>query len=135
VEPPAQTEQIRFLTNIQRLLAEGLFTATYKYALIAALADLSVEKGDDSGNQLLMSTFVIAEKFVEYYWRHAIPYATTNGQRILRQNTDQLPCDLPCTNRIARWAYEQTENARGLTWLRGDDLFPLSAEWRSHLSA
>lgn len=57
---------------MQRLLAEGLFTATYKYALLAALADLSVELGDDSGGPLPPSTFAIAEKFVEYYWRHAI---------------------------------------------------------------
>jgi hypothetical protein len=66
-------------------LAEGLFTATYKYTLIAALADLSVELGDDSGNPLTLSTFVIAE----YYWRHAISYATATGERVLRQNTGQ----------------------------------------------
>ncbi len=41
---------------------------------------------------------------------------------------DQLPCDLPCTNRIAQWAYEQTETARGLTWIRVDELVKLSAE-------
>jgi hypothetical protein len=87
VRPPAPAEQIRFLANVQRLLAEGLFTATYKYALIAALADLSVELGDDSGKPLRLSTFAIAEKFVEYYWRHAIPYATANGEGVLRQNT------------------------------------------------
>jgi 5-methylcytosine-specific restriction endonuclease McrA len=85
--PPEPSEQIRFLTNIQRLLSEGLFTATYKYALIAALADLSVELGDDSGHPLAVSTFAIAEKFVEYYWRHALPYATANQTRVLRQNT------------------------------------------------
>jgi 5-methylcytosine-specific restriction endonuclease McrA len=85
--PPDPSEQILFLTNIQRLLSEGLFTATYKYALLGALADLSVELGDDSGRALPLSTFAIAEKFVEYYWRHAIPYATANGQRVLRQNT------------------------------------------------
>jgi hypothetical protein len=66
VQPPAPEDQIRFLTNVQRLLAEGLFTATYKYALIAALADLSVELGGDSGSRLPMTTFAIAEKFVEY---------------------------------------------------------------------
>ena len=54
MQPPAPADQIRFLTNVQRLLAEGLFTATYKYALIAALADLSVESGDDSGGPLLL---------------------------------------------------------------------------------
>jgi 5-methylcytosine-specific restriction endonuclease McrA len=87
---PSPADQIRFLTNAQRLLAEGLFTATYKYALMAALADLSVEFGDDSGDPLAVSTFAIAEKFVEYYWRHAIPYTTTsNGERVLRQNTGQ----------------------------------------------
>jgi len=85
--PPTPAEQIRFLTNVQRLLAEGLFTATYKYALIAALTDLSVEVGDDSGRPFPLSTFAIAEKFVEYYWRHATPYATANEARILRQNS------------------------------------------------
>jgi hypothetical protein len=74
---------------VQRLLAEGLFTETYKYAPIAALADLSVELGDDSGSALPLSTFAIAENFVEYYWRHAISYATVNGERVLRQNTGQ----------------------------------------------
>jgi hypothetical protein len=88
VQPPPK-EQIRFLTNVQRLLAEGLFTATYKYALIAALADLSVELGDDSGTPLLLPTFTIAEKFVEYYWRHAVPHASANDERVLRQNTGQ----------------------------------------------
>jgi 5-methylcytosine-specific restriction endonuclease McrA len=89
LSPPTPADQIRFLTNIQRLLAEGLFTATYKYALIAAIADLSVESGDDSGRPLPVTTFVLAEKFVEYYWRHAIPYATVNCKRVLRQNTGQ----------------------------------------------
>jgi 5-methylcytosine-specific restriction endonuclease McrA len=89
VQPPTPADQIRFVNNVQRLLAERLFTATYKYALIAALADLSVELGDDSGNPLLLSTTAIAEKVVEYYWRHAIPYATANGERVLRQNTGQ----------------------------------------------
>ena len=34
------SDQIKFLTNLQRLLAEGSFTATYKYALLSALAML-----------------------------------------------------------------------------------------------
>ncbi len=39
---PSAEKQIRFLNNIQRLFTEGGFTATYKYALLMALADLSV---------------------------------------------------------------------------------------------
>jgi 5-methylcytosine-specific restriction endonuclease McrA len=85
--PPTPADQIQFLTNIQRLLAEGLFTATYKYALLTGLADLSVELGDDLGGPLVLSTFAISEKFVEYYWRHATPYSTTRDARVLKQNT------------------------------------------------
>ncbi len=40
---------------------------------------------------------------------------------------DDLLCDLACTNRIAFWAYSQTEAANGLTWLRADELIALSA--------
>ena len=46
--PPTSDEQIRFMVNIQRLLDEGLFTASYKFALLLALAVLSIEQGDDS---------------------------------------------------------------------------------------
>jgi hypothetical protein len=67
--PPTPREQIQFLTNLQRLLAEGQFTATYKYALLMALADLAIEEGDDSGAPLRIATRAIAEKFIEYYWR------------------------------------------------------------------
>jgi hypothetical protein len=46
---------------------------------------------------------------------------------------NQIPCDLGCTNRIAYWAYEQTEHAGGLTWLRADQLVPLTQHWRHHV--
>lgn len=85
--PPAPEEQIRFLTYIQRLLAEGAFVATYKYALLATLADLAVELGDDTGAALRLPLFAIAEKFIEYYWRHATPYTTATAARVLKQNT------------------------------------------------
>jgi hypothetical protein len=42
-------------------------------------------------------------------------------------------CDLACTNRIAEWAYSQTEAAGGMTWLRGEDLVPLDRSWRNLL--
>ncbi len=78
---------MQFLTNLQRLLAEGLFTATYKYALLATLADLSVELGDDSGSPLVLTSTSIAEKIAEYYWRHATPYAVGENMRVLRQSS------------------------------------------------
>jgi hypothetical protein len=38
---------------------------------------------------------------------------------------------LMASNRVAQWAYAQTEAATGLTWLRADELVPLNAEWRA----
>jgi hypothetical protein len=67
--PPTADEQIRFLVNLQRLLVESLFVATYKFALLLSLADLAVEKGDDTGNPLSIATEEVAEKFVRCYWR------------------------------------------------------------------
>jgi hypothetical protein len=46
---PTPDEQIRFLVNLQRLLDEGLFVASYKFALLLSLVDLFVEKVEPSG--------------------------------------------------------------------------------------
>jgi len=89
MSPPTSEEQLKFLTNLQRLLAEGQFVATYKYALLLTLADIAVESGDDSGNPLKVQTNQISEKFIQYYWRQCMPYIPrtdpASGQ-ILRQN-------------------------------------------------
>ena len=87
--PPTSDEQIRFLVNLQRLLDEGLFVASYKFALLLSLADLSVECGDDSGKPLPLTTEAIAEKFVQYYWRQAMPYPAAKAATVLRQNIGQ----------------------------------------------
>ena len=47
-------------TVAQRLLEEGSFTASYKYALLVALADLAVEKGDGTSAELPISLDEIA---------------------------------------------------------------------------
>jgi len=86
---PTPEEQVLFLRNIQRLLAEGQFVASYKFALLHALADLAVIKGDDSGAPLILPTKDIAEKFIELYWQQCRPFeigGETSGL-ILQQNT------------------------------------------------
>jgi hypothetical protein len=65
--PPTPEEQVLFLRNIQRRLAEGQFVASYKFALLHALADLCVLQGDDTGAPLELKIHDIAEKFVELY--------------------------------------------------------------------
>jgi len=90
VSPPTAEQQLQFLTNLQRLLSEGQFVATYKYALLLALADMAVERGDDTGNPLTISTKLIAEKFIQYYWRQVVPYVPKvdpSAGVVLRQNT------------------------------------------------
>ena len=85
---PTSDQQIAFLTNLQRLLSEGAFVATYKYALLMALADLSVELGQDDDSTLTLTTQQIAEKFAQYYWRQSAPYLPKeSSNRILQQNT------------------------------------------------
>jgi 5-methylcytosine-specific restriction endonuclease McrA len=76
VPPPSPEFQLTFLSKLQRLFAEGDFTATYKHALLIALADLSVEVGVDDGRDLLLTTRQIGERFIQLYWRQATPYGT-----------------------------------------------------------
>lgn len=85
---PTPEEQVQFLRNIQRLLAEGLFVASYKFALIHALADLAVLKGEDTGAPLDLDTKEIAAKFVELYWRQCRPFQLGEERSglILQQN-------------------------------------------------
>ncbi len=81
---PTPEFQIQFLSNVQRLLSDGQFVATYKFALLLALADICVEGGEDTDATLTIHTRKIAEKFIQYYWRQSKPYL---GQGVLRQNT------------------------------------------------
>jgi hypothetical protein len=88
---PTPEVQVQFLRNIQRLLAEGLFVASYKFALVHALADLAVLKGEDTGAPLDLTTTDIAEKFVELYWRQCRPFQLGGAASglILQQNTGE----------------------------------------------
>ena len=70
----SRIDEVTFLRKLQRLLDEGDFVATYKFALLQALADLSVEHEPDPDGSLSISVAQIAEKFIEYYWPQARPY-------------------------------------------------------------
>lgn len=88
---PDAARQIEFLRKLQRILEEGQFTATYKFALVHALADLAVQYGDDSGAPLHLPVRAIAERFVELYWRQVAPWpgveTGTGRPPVLAQNT------------------------------------------------
>jgi 5-methylcytosine-specific restriction endonuclease McrA len=111
---PSAADQIRFLQQIQQLFDEGSFVATYKYALLLALADLSVEIGDDSGDALDVPLTAIAEKFIQYYWPQARPYPDTTPASVLYQNTGRQAA---IVNYIAD---AQTVRGHSLAKLRND---------------
>jgi 5-methylcytosine-specific restriction endonuclease McrA len=104
--PPLPETQLLFLTKLQRLFNESDFVATYKYALLMALAELSVEYGSDSGDQLVLSHRQIAIKFIELYWQQSAPYSSGRPgtiASILFQNTGNQAAVITAIN-----AFRQT---------------------------
>lgn len=83
-----QQLQLNFINYIQRLLVEGDFSATYKYALLHALADCAIEYPlEDERATLCIHLDSLVDKFIELYWHHATPFANTAGQSdLLLQN-------------------------------------------------
>jgi hypothetical protein len=105
--PPVAEEQVRFLLNLQRLLEEGNFVATYKHALLLSIADVCVEKGDDSCGRFRISTAELAEKFITFYWRQAVPYHQVGSNQagaVLKQNTGRQAAVISAISK-AREAY------------------------------
>ena len=76
-------DAIALAEKVLALLAEGSFSATYKYALFIALLDLCLEQTSKRGAPPgVLTTRQLAEKTIELYWPHAIPF---EGQAVLRQ--------------------------------------------------
>lgn len=71
--------EVAFLDKLQNLLAEGDFTATYKFAVLLGLVELSVETATGTDT---FTTRHLAEKVVELYWPQALSYEGVE----LRQN-------------------------------------------------
>jgi len=80
---PDHAEQLAFLERVQKILAEGLFVATYKYALLVALIEIAIERGDDTGAAMEIKLDWLAEKYIELYWGHTREFCGN----ILSQNT------------------------------------------------
>jgi hypothetical protein len=79
------SSHLKFLRNLQALLDDGGFSATYNFALLQSLADLAIEGQPDSDGSMRVQVADISEKFIQYYWRQTAPYRGSEG--ILRQNT------------------------------------------------
>jgi hypothetical protein len=78
---------IAFAEKVFELLDQGVFTATYKYAVLLALIDLCHERFSRDGHAPnSVTTRQLAEKVLDLYWPHAAPFGKRNP-RILRQNS------------------------------------------------
>jgi hypothetical protein len=64
---------LQFLENLQLVLAESRTNATYKFALLLAFADISVENDVDDQSELCIPVAHCRE-VLELYWRHGMPY-------------------------------------------------------------
>lgn len=61
--------------KVVALLDEGLFTATYKFAVLLGLLDLCLEKISNSGAAPdVITTRELARRVVEIYWPHCLSY-------------------------------------------------------------
>ncbi|MFV0576463.1 MAG: HNH endonuclease [Vibrio sp.] len=83
-------KQLDFIGYIQRLLIEGDFTATYKYALLHALADVCVELPlANESDELSIPLELLAEKLLVLYWHHAVPFTSeaVGQDALLKQNS------------------------------------------------
>lgn len=83
-------QQLDFIAYIQRMLAEGDFSATYKFALLHAIADICVEHPlQDSNSELVITLDELVDKFIVLYWHHAAPFAPAqSGDAVLlKQNS------------------------------------------------
>lgn len=107
--------QLEFISFIQRILSEGDFVATYKYALLNAIADICVEKFEISGNKSLkIDLNILAEKLLQLYWHHAMPFSEhkSGPDALLKQNSG-------AQSKVITVLYEcQQNNIRSLVQLK-----------------
>ncbi|MGE0621463.1 MAG: HNH endonuclease [Pseudomonadales bacterium] len=79
---------IAFAEKLLDVLDRGMFTATYKYAVLLGLLDLVIENmslnGEPPGE---VTTLQLADKVLASYWNHTLPYdASLDAAAGLRQN-------------------------------------------------
>ena len=92
-------DPVALAERVLTILEEGSFSATYKYALLVAILDLCLERTDDAGlPPESLTTRQLADKVVEIYWDHALPFHIHGP---LRQGGGQAGTQAEIIRRIA----------------------------------
>ncbi|WP_394147181.1 HNH endonuclease [Shewanella atlantica] len=84
-------KQVEFIAYLQRLLIEGDFVATYKFALLHVLADICIERSQFIGDETQSGIIAIdelVEKFIELYWQHSLPYCGATAKGVSTDGVD-----------------------------------------------
>ena len=109
---PAE-QQLRFLRDLQTILDGGQFVASYKFALLIALADISVERSPSADGALRITLDELSERFIEVYWRQAAPF---RGSTPLWQNTGTQAAMISTIARIRGSAGSLPQARRSRGW-------------------
>lgn len=119
-------QQLDFIAYIQRMLSEGDFTATYKFALLHAIADVCVEQPiAREQSELVIPLPTLAEKLIILYWHHAVPFSSEHAgeKALLKQNSG-------AQSKVISVLYEcQQNNIRNLRQLKQ------SSYWKTAFNA
>jgi len=116
---PSAEKQVAFLQNIQRLFEEGEFTATYKFALLMALTEISVERWSELQGDLRIPIIAIAEKFAEFYWPQTLEYSSGiqgSSAGILTQNLGRQAAVINILQEVRRKAPTLTSARKLPEW-------------------
>jgi len=82
--------EVHFLEKVQRLLAEGDFSATYKFAVLLGLVELAVETSTPgTGYRDTFTTHELARRVLAIYWPQVREIAPSAGGKtvVLKQNS------------------------------------------------
>lgn len=80
-------DAIAFGEKVLAMLDQGLFTATYKYAVLLALVDACLEHTDADGTPpTAVHPRTLGQRVVELYWPHTSLYGGADAAVVLRQN-------------------------------------------------
>jgi hypothetical protein len=92
---------LRFGEKMLALLEDGSFTATYKYAVLLGLLDLALENVGLHGEPPdTVYTAQLADKVIELYWPHAVPFGRGSEADVLLQNAGRAGSQAAIVRRI-----------------------------------
>lgn len=74
--------QINFISYLQRLMQEGNFSSTYKFAFLHAIADICIEKDINNNEPLIIPFDEVVDKLILLYWQHAKPFSADKVQSL-----------------------------------------------------